>query len=222
MRKKGSFLIAAGLLLLAAALLLTLYNVWDARRADRASQSALLLLRERIPGMEAAQPTGEAAEIPSGEATAPSCALETAEPEEAPTLPQGDREMPTVEINGYRYIGVLEVPIMGLSLPVMEEWDYDRLKVAPCRFSGNVYHDDLVICAHNYPTHFSPLKYAPIGTQVRFTDADGLEFCYTVSSLDTIGPNDVETMVSGDWDLTLFTCDTGGQTRCAVRCDRIS
>ena len=27
--------------------------------------------------------------------------------------------------------------------------------------------------------------------------------------------------VMADWDLTLFTCNAGGQTRCAVRCSRI-
>ena len=37
---------------------------------------------------------------------------------------------------------------------------------------------------------------------------------------------DVEYMVNNaapqaePWDLTLFTCNTGGQTRCAVRCIR--
>ena len=39
-----------------------------------------------------------------------------------------DPNMPTVEIDGY-----LSVPSVGLELPVMAEWDYDRLKTAPCR-----------------------------------------------------------------------------------------
>ena len=28
-------------------------------------------------------------------------------------------------------------------------------------------------------------------------------------------------MVTGDWDLTLFTCDEGGGRRVAVRCNRV-
>lgn len=221
MRKKGSFLIATGLLLLAAALLLTAYNIWDAHRAERASQSALSLLRTQIPGMEAqAAPRALPASAPAA-APAPALADKSTEPGETEPDALGEKQMPTVEINGYRYIGVLDVPALELSLPVMEQWDYDRLKVAPCRFSGSVYQDDLVICAHNYPTHFSPLKYVPIGTQVKFTDADGNEYLYTVTSIDTVGANDVETMVMGEWDLTLFTCNTGGQNRCAVRCDRL-
>lgn len=221
MHKKGSFLIATGLLLLAAALLLTAYNIWDARRAEQASQSALSLLRTQIPGMEAQEaPSAVPASAPAA-ALAPVLPESAAEPEETEPDALGEKQMPTVEINGYRYIGVLDVPSLELSLPVMEQWDYDRLKVAPCRFSGSVYRDDLVICAHNYPTHFSPLKYVPIGTQVKFTDADGNEYFYTVTSIDTVGANDVETMVTGEWDLTLFTCNTGGQNRCAVRCDRL-
>ena len=221
MHKKGSVLIAMGLLLLAAALLLTAYNIWDGRRAGEAAQSALQSLRAQVPGLA---PTTTLADItqPAPQPEEAQAAAETTEPTELtePTLP-GQREMPTVEVNGYRYIGELDVPSLELSLPVMEEWDYDRLKTAPCRFSGNVYEDNLIICAHNYPTHFSPLKYAPIGTQVKFTDAEGTEFYYTVTSIETIGPNDIESMLSGDWDLTLFTCNTGGQTRCTIRCERI-
>ena len=50
---------------------------------------------------------------------------------------------------------------------------------------------------------------------------EGTTFRYAVSSFETIGPNDVEGMITGDWDLTLFTCNTSGQTRCAIRCLRI-
>ena len=46
----------------------------------------------------------------------------------------GEPAMPTVQIDGYDYIGYLELPTVGLTLPVMESWDYDRLKLAPCRY----------------------------------------------------------------------------------------
>lgn len=285
MRKKGSILIAIGLLLLAAALLLTLYNIWDAHRADVAAQTAVQALKEMIPTLRTApeqerQPGSPEAVLPdsreeAGEdiqresegetgmkskrealmkSTEPSRGNSEREilkspPEKAPEQSQAehrtesedgakeatkrlrinhffaeipqDREMPTKLLNGYQYIGVLDVDSLELSLPVMDRWDYERLKVSPCRFAGNVYQDNLVICAHNYAHHFTPLKYVPIGTEVKFTDMEGNTFRYAVSSFETIGPNDVEGMVNGDWDLTLFTCNTSGQTRCAIRCDRI-
>lgn len=226
MRKKGSVFIALGLLFLAAALLLTLYNLWDAHRADVAAQEAVQSLKTLIPttgpSETEAGEIGETMEARIEETTEEAIQEATEETMAETALPLQEREMPTVELNGYRYIGVLEVPNLELSLPVMEQWDYDRLKISPCRFAGNLYTDDLVICAHNYPQHFSSLKYVPLGTEIQFTDAEGAVFRYAVTGFDTLGHNDVERMVTGDWDLTLFTCDTGGQSRIAVRCDRIS
>lgn len=229
MRKKGAVLIAMGLLLLAAALLLTVYNIWDGHRADQAARQTYQALSALIAPGEGENPAAPqpAPQAPTGEPQPTGEPEPTQEPEPTgepePTQPSfyAHREMPTLELNGYRYIGTLEVEDMELSLPVMEEWDYDRLRISPCRFAGNVYDDDLVICAHNYPNHFAPLKFAPLGTQVKFTDAEGAAFCYAVTSIDTVGPNDVETMLHGDWDLTLFTCNTNGQTRCAIRCQRV-
>ena len=39
------------------------------------------------------------------------------------------REMPAVKADGGRYIGVLELPSLGLALPVMETWSYPSLRV---------------------------------------------------------------------------------------------
>ena len=59
-------------------------------------------------------------------------------------------------IEGYNYIGVLEIPSVKILLPVMDTCDYERLSIAPCRFTGTYYTNDLVICGHNYSTHFWP------------------------------------------------------------------
>lgn len=221
MHKKGSLLIAMGLLLLAAALLLTGYNFWDAARADRAAQSAVQELKTLIPTAEPATvpPTEEMAQpIPAEtqpwETEAPQ---ETQVPTTAPLFGV-HKEMPTVTLNGYRYIGVLEIPALELSLPVMEDWDYDRLNISPCRFTGNLYDGDLVLCAHNYPQHFGNLKELDVGAAVRFTDAEGNVFRYEVKTIDSVGGDDLDGMLGGEWDLTLFTCTTSGQTRYVVRC----
>ena len=221
MHKKGSFLIAMGLLLLAAALLLTGYNFWDAARADRAAQSAVQELKTLIPTAEPATvpPTEEMtqptpAETQPRETEAPQ---ETQVPTTAPLF-GAHKEMPTVTLNGYRYIGVLEIPALELSLPVMEDWDYDRLNISPCRFTGNLYDGDLVLCAHNYPQHFGNLKELDVGAAVRFTDAEGNVFRYEVKTIDSVGGDDLDGMLGGEWDLTLFTCTTSGQTRYVVRC----
>ena len=199
-KKKGTWLMTGGLLLIAAALFLTCFNLWDERRATNSAGEAL---RE----LEAVRPE-EAEATEPGEAEIPAYLLDPG------------REMPAVEVDGGRYIGVLEVPALGLELPVMETWSYPNLRVAPCRYSGSAYQDDMIVAAHNYKTHFGQLKELRPGDEVRFTDTEGNVFRYAVAELETLGKYDVEEMTSGDWDLTLFTCTYGGQSRVTVRCLR--
>ena len=129
-----------------------------------------------------------------------------------------DMEMPTEVIDGQTYIGMLEVPALELSLPVMSEWSYPRLKKAPCRYVGSIYSKDMIICGHNYDLHFGRLKDLAVGEEVRFTDMDGNVFIYAISGTEQLGKYAVDEMLAGDWDLTLFTCTKGGQTRVTVRC----
>ena len=199
-KKKGTWLMTGGLLLIAAALFLTCFNLWDERRATNSAGEAL---RE----LEAVRPE-EAEATEPGEAEIPAYLLDPG------------REMPAVEVDGSRYIGVLEVPSLGLELPVMETWSYPNLRVAPCQYSGSAYQDDMIVAAHNYKTHFGQLKELRPGDEVRFTDTVGNVFRYAVAELETLGKYDVEEMTSGDWDLTLFTCTYGGQSRVTVRCLR--
>ena len=129
-------------------------------------------------------------------------------------------EMTVAMIDGYEYIGYLSIPSAGLELPVMAEWDYKRLKLAPCRYSGSVDMGDLVIAAHNYSTHFRSLWYIPIGEVVYFTDMQGIRSAYVVEDVETLAPTSIEDMTNGGYALTLFTCNYGGSARVTVRCSR--
>lgn len=142
------------------------------------------------------------------------------EPEE-PSYPDPyDPTMTEVEIDGYAYVGYLSIPSLELELPVMSEWDYTRLKIAPCRYAGSTKTDDLVICAHNYTRHFGPIRNLTPGDTVTFTDMDGVVWQYEVVAVDILAPTDVEDMTAGGYDLTLFTCTYGGASRVTVRCER--
>ena len=132
-----------------------------------------------------------------------------------------DTTMDTVEINGRRYIGFLSIPDLELELPVLEEWDYDRLNVAPCRYSGTLLGQDLVIAAHNYSYHFGHLKDLRLGAEILFTDVNGVCRRYRVEDLEVLEPGDVKSMTAGDYDLSLFTCTYGGAARFTVRCSYI-
>lgn len=132
--------------------------------------------------------------------------------------------MGTQYVEGYSYIGIIEIPSLGLSLPVGENFSYAQLNYSPCRYCGSYYTDDMVICGHNYTSHFGPLNYIKAGESVNFITADGEKIQYTVIERETVWPLQIERMTDpGDhlWDLTLFTCNNGGESRCAVRCARV-
>lgn len=136
---------------------------------------------------------------------------------------QDDFYIPSVperNIDGNTYIGYLTIPALNLELPVMSKWNYKRLRIAPCRYTGSVQTDDLVIAAHNYARHFGSLSKLSEGDEVYFTDADGVLSIYEVVLVETLGPTDVIDMIDGEYDLTLFTCTYGGKSRVTVRCER--
>ncbi len=197
-RRIGNLCMIAGAVLIAMALALFVYNKWEAKEAENAAASALEKLMEQLP--------------------------EGAEDAEDGYW-DSEQEMTVVNIDGYDYIGYLSIPSLNLELPVMAQWSYEGLHIAPGRFSGTTFAGNLVIAGHNYARHFSPIKWLETGTELTFTDMDHRIWHYQVSSIEILQPTQVEEMTGkseGDsWDLTLFTCTTGGKTRCAVRYQRV-
>ena len=130
-------------------------------------------------------------------------------------------DMPTMQIDGQEYVGYLEMPTIGISLPVMSDWSYPKLRTAPCRYWGSAYDDTMVIMAHNYDRHFGRLSSLNIGDPVQFVDAEGNIFRYVVAAQETLERTDVDVMLDSDYDLTLFTCTYGGASRVTVRLTRV-
>lgn len=117
-------------------------------------------------------------------------------------------------------IGILEIPALHLRLPVLSTWSYALLKKAPCRYTGSVYLDNMVIAAHNSKAHFKKLSQLEKGDIITFTDAVGNVFSYEVAGIEILQPDQVEDMTSGHWPLTMFTCTYGGASRVTVRCEK--
>ena len=133
-----------------------------------------------------------------------------------------DPELPVVELDGYEYVGYVEIPALEVELPVLADWDYDRLKIAPCRQFGSSRTDDLVIAAHNYESHFGKLTSLTAGDSVTFTDMDGIVNEYVVNKVEVLDPHSVEEVEHSGYALVLYTCTYGGKTRVTVFCDRAS
>lgn len=196
MRKRaGVALVALGVLCLAAALELSISNFADSRRAGDEAQQRLLALDAYIN--------------------------RTPDPDKLTTLAPADAtqdDETVVYLDGYDYIGVLEIPALDLTLPVMSTWDYEKLRLSPCRQFGSVDGGDLVIAAHNYDTHFGRLGTLIAGDSVFFTDTDGVRHSYAVDHSDVLQPTDVDRVANSGFPLTLYTCTKGGAARVTLFC----
>lgn len=195
-KKLSNIFIYAGIFLLLTAASVTCFNLFSEYRAGKSADKAADLLIRQIFSLSPAN----------------------GEYEPADYILNPDMEMPSVEIEGNDYIGILEIPRLEITLPIMSEWDAYKLTAAPCRYKGTAYKGNFVIAGHNYRTHFGHLKKLSEGEQVKFTDVKGREFLYEVKSVEILEPAAVEDMISDAWDLTLFTCTIGGKTRVTVRC----
>ena len=50
---------------------------------------------------------------------------------------------------------------------------------------------------------------------------DGTVYLYAVAAVETVQPEEVDKVVNGGHDLTLYTCTLGGKTRVTVWCDLV-
>ena len=89
----GNILIILGFLVLLGVGGLTVYNIWD---ADRAAQASRHIVEELDIGEDLEEALN-------------------------PELDQ-DPDMPVVTVDGYDYIGILEIPSLKLTLPVMDRY----------------------------------------------------------------------------------------------------
>lgn len=131
-------------------------------------------------------------------------------------------EMPELEIDGEFYVAVIQIPDLNLTLPVISSCSENNLRIAPCRYSGSIYTNDLVIAAHNYRSHFGQLDNLSEGAEITIVDFAGDSFTYKVAGVEVLQETAVEEMTSSGWDLSLFTCTIGGKARVTVRCDKIT
>lgn len=205
-RTRGLYWIVAGFILLAAALLLALYNWHQDQVGGQETQRCLSALQQQMPHIKEADLAEEI--LPETDLLA-----EYAEElEETPTEA-------IIDIDGEIFLGVLSIPALNLELPVLRDWSYPNLKIAPCRYVGTIADGNLVLAAHNYRSHFGRIGELNTGDTIFFTDCSGIVHAYEVVQTELVAGSDMMAMETGteDWDLTLFTCTWSGRNRITVR-----
>lgn len=195
MRKKlGVLCVVLGLCCLLSSMGLIIYNRRAEQKAENASKVLLQDMQEQLT------------DVSGGEK------------EQSGELQQ---EMATAQVDGYDCIGVLSIPVLELELPVLTDWSYEKLRIAPCHYFGSYYGTDFVIAAHNYQSHFGRLSQLQPKDLILFTDVSGTVHCYEVVLLETLPGHATEEMITSGFDLSLYTCTPGGGSRVTVRCKAV-
>ena len=195
--------IALGICCLIASVGFIVHNNWEEETAQNSSKNILQDIQENILVIKHEESISEDIERDESE-------------EISIDIPQ---EMPATQVDGYDCIGILSIPVLELELPVLTNWSYAKLKIAPCHYFGSYYEKNFVIAAHNYQSHFGGLSDLQPKDLILFTDISGTVHCYEVVLLETLPADATEEMITSGFDLSLYTCTPGGANRVTVRCN---
>ena len=222
----------AGAVLVIAALLLFSRNRMEDYRAGKQAEETLRAVEaamdvrgadgetETTAAPDAAEPAAAAAANAPGASASPGAATAGTETGSSGLPAPPALDMPTVRTGSYDYIGYLDFPGYGLTMPVAAEFSFPAMEISPCRHTGSVYNDNLVVAGHNYKTEFDVLFRIKAGDTVTFTDVDGNVFTYTVREFVSVTPDDSDTVMNSGYALTMYTCNWDTTERVTVFCER--
>lgn len=223
-------LMVLGLVLVIGAVSLFAYNRWD---SDRAYTTGMQTASQFMAAIQSSTGAAIQTQAPNADASSPSLDQTAADPiadtggdvSNAGNVAQSPADTDTatisdktVAIGGNGYIGVISIPVLNITVPVLADYSLDGLKIGACLYYGSIVGNDAVIAAHDYRRYFGPISDLTYGDEVIFTDASGAQHVYTVAEKTTVGAYDVQTMTQSGYALTLFTCNYGGTARVTVRC----
>ena len=244
-KRTGIFCIVLGLCLLASSVGLIMYNRLEDKNAASASLQILQNVQEQLTSITTpdipSDPAdgGEASDGQNGDKSdyePPAVNKDELTPpasndggtiydSELPAedIPEPVPQMPTTTVGYNECIGILSIPVLGLELPVLTDWSYEKLKVAPCHYYGSYYDKNFVIAGHNYRAHFKRFPELKQGDLIIFTDVTGTAHYYEVVLLETLSEDATEQMITSGFDLSLYTCTPGGGAgRVTVRCNTLT
>lgn len=130
--------------------------------------------------------------------------------------------------NGKKYdtVGIVKIPKINLTYPILSKTTDALMKIAPCKFHGTNPNEvgNLCIIAHNYRrkgVFFSDVENLVIGDIVEIQDLSQRIIQYEVYDIHTVLPDnvaDTTQKTNGRKEVTLITCTDDSQQRIIVRC----
>ena len=103
------------------------------------------------------------------------------EPQSVVLEERSNNTMAVLSIRGTDFLGILEIPKFGSSLPVCGEWG--KAWKYPCRLSGNIYDRTMQIGGTSQTGQYDFYRELSVGDSVFFTDVEGNHFSYEVTDI---------------------------------------
>lgn len=125
--------------------------------------------------------------------------------------------------NNISIIGLIEIPSINISYPILDNSSEELLKISVCRFSGPLpnRNGNLCIAGHNYKNSmmFSKLYKLNINDSIFITDLNNVRLEYIIYEKFKVKENNLDcTKDTSDTQITLITCnDTNNKERIVIK-----
>ena len=141
------------------------------------------------------------------------------EPQGAVPEERRDNTMAIISVDGTDFIGILEIPKYGSSLPICADWS--DVSKYPCCLNGSVYDRTIQIGGTSQKGQYDFYREISVGDAVFFTDAEGNRFSYEVTDICYEKRADQSALYREDAALTLFIKNIFGFEYIVVFCDAV-
>lgn len=138
-------------------------------------------------------------------------------PRAGTTEDYSDPAMPVWQLQGEDFLGLVEVPSFGVTLPIHSLWEDSRLSSYPCRYWGSIYDGTLILGGSSNAGQFDFCEKLDLGEKIIITDMQGTEFSCAVERIDRAKALDYEMLSEGGYPLTLFSGTAAGNY-IVIRC----
>lgn len=175
-RRLGMLLMCLGILLVSAALFITVFKAVSDKINASAAEQILTEMAEVMPEQKGG----------------------TLDDRENVT-------MPMIELDGESFIGIIELPQYSIRLPIDAAWDSGKLTKYPCRYSGSLYDGTLIIGGSGSASQLGTLKNMTPTDKVYVTDVMGSRFVYTVEDVYYVKEISEKSLSKAEADVILFS-----------------
>ena len=137
------------------------------------------------------------------------------------SVPQekGNNAMSSMEIAGESYVALLEMDMFKFKMPVRSVWDEKAVEAVPCRYSGSVYNNTLVIASTDEKGQMDFVNNINTGDRLNLTTMRGEQFSYKVVKVENSNTATAEELNTDEFDLTIFVEYSGHTDYLFIRCE---